>query len=404
MTQSQYTITVGQHDEQIIGSSEVAIQAGVDYLARRGGGTLYLGPGVYRLNSAVCLADHIRFIGNGLDTILLKNPSIRTALADDAEGYVNEIELADATGFEIGYGIALKQPGRFKVERFTIIGKSGNRVLLDRYLVEDYGIEQEAYASTLFPLIYGDKLTDITVQNLVLDGNREQNELIDGNFAAALFLQYCERVQIDAVTAQNYHGDGFSCQTVHDLVIENCSAINNCNLGLHPGSGSTRPIMRNNRIEGGNIGIYFCWSVTEGLAEDNVITGSDIGISIGYCDNDNLVRNNRIIGAKQSGLAFRDEKRPGHNRIECNYFEDCGPVEGGAVIDIQGKTESVILLDNQLVETRPNAKTTAIRLGPDAADITMTNNTFTGFTHEVIQEQPVLVGAAGLSDPPPPTE
>jgi hypothetical protein len=36
----------------------------------------------------------------------------------------------------------------------------------------------------------------------------------------------------------------------HDVIVENCTSAGHTGLGLHPGSGSQRTVMRNNRLEG----------------------------------------------------------------------------------------------------------------------------------------------------------
>ena len=76
---------------------------------------------------------------------------------------------------------------------------------------------------------------------------------------------------------------------------QNCHCHDNADLGLHPGSGSQRPIVRGNRLERNNIGLFFCWGVKYGLAEKNVIEESkSYGISIGHRDTDNLIRDNDV--------------------------------------------------------------------------------------------------------------
>ena len=59
-------MTVGRGDGQINGSDDRVIQAGIDYLATLGGGTLKLLPGIYHLNNAIYLRSNIRIEGFGL--------------------------------------------------------------------------------------------------------------------------------------------------------------------------------------------------------------------------------------------------------------------------------------------------------------------------------------------------
>jgi len=107
-----------------------------------------------------------------------------------------------------------------------------------------------------FPDPGGDAIENLQIENLVLDGNRKQNAELDGNYAGCIFLQDCNRIHIRGVTARNYHGDGISWQVSHDVVVENCVSEHHTGLGLHPGSGSQRPVIRNNTVRGNNIGIF----------------------------------------------------------------------------------------------------------------------------------------------------
>ncbi len=68
------TITVGGKDGDLVGTTDKAIQAAVDYVAQRGGGTVHIQPGTYRFRNAVYLAPRIRLIGSGPETVLIKEP------------------------------------------------------------------------------------------------------------------------------------------------------------------------------------------------------------------------------------------------------------------------------------------------------------------------------------------
>jgi nitrous oxidase accessory protein NosD len=240
----------------------------------------------------------------------------------------------------------------------------------------------------LFPLLSGEAVSDLVIEDLVLDGNRAQNANLDGNYAGCIFLQDCSRIVIRGVTARNYNGDGISWQICHDVIVENCVSENNAGLGLHPGSGSQRPVIRNNRIANNDIGIFFCWGVKYGLAENNSLAGNRVGISIGHRDTDNLVCGSEIRRSKDVGILFRPERGrdfAGHrNRIERNRLVDNGGDKGFA-IDVQGATESIVLTGNQIVETRGPAGRVAVRLGKDTRDIQWRDNTIQGFVKDIEQ-------------------
>lgn len=384
------TITVGPDKADLVGSTEKVIQAGVDYVARFGGGTVKILPGTYKLRNSVFLQSKVRLLGSGKETILIKEPSISTKLAADSDWYDQEITLEDAKGFEIGDGVCLrtKNPhnGSENILKRTLIARTDNRFKLDRPLRENFWKMGNSTASTLFPLVTGEHITDIVVENLTLDGNRARNANLDGNHAGCIFFQDCSRITIRGVTARNYNGDGMSWQICHDVLVENCTSEGHAGLGLHPGSGSQRPIIRNNKLIGNDIGIFFCWGVKYGLAENNHVERNRVGISIGHRDTDNLITKNHIALSKDVGILFRPERGKdfaGHrNRIVKNKLIDNGH-DKAAAIDIQGGTEAILLEQNDIVETRGPAQRVAVRLGPQTSNIQLKGNAIKGFAKEV---------------------
>jgi len=385
------TLTVGPKQADIVGANEKAIQAAVDWVARYGGGTVKVLPGIYRLRNAVDMAAKVRLLGSGDASVLFKEESISAPIAADSDWFDQEITLKDATGFNIGDGIALqtKNPhhGGSDVYKGTLIARSGNRFKLSKALRKNFWLRGNTTASTLFPIINCEHVEDVVIENITLDGNRENNANFNGNYAGGIFAQDCSRLTFREVTSRNYNGDGFSWQICHDVVVENCQSLDNAGLGLHPGSGSQRPIMRANRLERNNIGIFFCWGVRHGLAENNeCIENRSYGVSIGHRDTDNLVRLNDILRSGKSGVLFRPERgkdfAPHRNVFEQNRILDSGRDDGVAV-DVQGEVESITLRKNEIRETRGPAKRIGIRVGPKTSDVRLEANQITGFAEKV---------------------
>lgn len=385
------TITVGPRKADIVGTNEKAIQAAVDWAARYGGGTVRILPGVYRFRNAVHMASKVRLLGSGADSILFKEPSISTMTAADSDWFDQEITLKNANGFRLGDGIALqtKNPhhGGKEVYKGTLIARSGNRFKLSKALRKNYWLRGNTTAATLFPIINCEFVEDVVIENITLDGNRENNENFNGNYAGGIFAQDCSRLAFRNVESRNYNGDGLSWQICHDVVVDGCHSHDNAGLGLHPGSGSQRPIMRNNRLERNNIGIFFCWGVRHGLAENNkCIENRSYGVSIGHRDTDNLVRLNEIIRSGKSGVIFRPERgkdfAPHRNVFEENRIVDSG-TDSGIAVDVQGEVESITLRKNQIRESRGPAKRVGIRVGAQTRDVRLIANEISGFSTSV---------------------
>ena len=381
------SITVGRQDGQINGSDDRAIQAGMDYLTTLGGGTLKLLPGTYYLNNAIYLRSNIRIEGSGDETVLIKNPSVSTPLAVDSDWYDSDVTLIESDGFEVGYGVCLraKTPhhGGSNVIKRTIIAKEGNRLWFDRSLEKNFWADHEAQISTLFPILSGEHICDVEIRDLVLDGNKSNNGHLDGNYAGCIFMQDCERIKIDNVEARNYNGDGISWQICHDVTVANCRSLSNADLGLHPGSGSQRPIMKDNYLAGNRLGLFFCWGVKHGVAENNrILNNRQYGISIGHRDTDNIIRHNQIEGSGEVGITFRNEpnegRSPHRNIVENNRIANSGSDKDGIGIDIQGETQSITIRENQITEMREGGEHVGVQIGEKTANILLEKNEFSG--------------------------
>jgi hypothetical protein len=151
------TITVGPKKADLVGTTDRAIQAAVDYVGNRGGGTVRVLPGTYRLRNSIFLQSKVRLLGSGIDSVLFKEPSVSTKIIVDGDHWDQEITLADPKGFQVGDGVRLvsKDPygkGTNIIQR-TLIAARGNRFKLDRRLEERFHLEGEPQIATNFSLL-----------------------------------------------------------------------------------------------------------------------------------------------------------------------------------------------------------------------------------------------------------
>ncbi|MFN7932429.1 MAG: right-handed parallel beta-helix repeat-containing protein [Bryobacteraceae bacterium] len=385
------TITVGPEKADLVGADHRVVQAGVDYVAGLGGGTVHLLPGTYRFRNAVQMRSGVRVLGSGLDSVCMKEPTIKTALVENSDWYDQEITLKDPSGFHVGDGIVLrtKNPhnGGEDIFRRTLVARSGNRFKLNQMLQENFWTKEGSLASRTHSLFEGYRIADIGIENICLDGNRAQSEFLNGNYVGCVFLRESNRIHMKGVTARNFNGDGISYQVCHDVRVEDCVSIDHANYGLHPGSGSQRTVVTGCRLERNDIGFFFCWGVKWGLVEKNVMADNRrFGVSIGHNDTDNVVRNNEVLRSGKFGIYLRQEHgptfAPSRNRIETNRVVDSGN-ESGAAVEIEGVTEQVMLKGNVLLETRGAASRVGVRIGKDAKAITLAENKIEGFSAPV---------------------
>jgi hypothetical protein len=401
-TSRPLTITIGQDKGDLQGTDDKVIQAGIEYLHRMGGGVLQIYPGTYDMNNALYLRPNITLRGSGENTVLRKTDGVVTSILRDMDWYEYAVQVENVTGFVTGGGIMLRSridssDWAFNVFKGTIKSIEGNVIFLDNIPYENFWVDEDISAATIFPIITAAEKTDnVIIEDIVLDGNKTNNEIIDGNYAGAAFIQNCDNWSFRNVTARNYNGDGYSFQVCDDIHFENCKSLDNSGLGFHPGSGSQRPVFRDCTSTGNDLGIFFCWGVTYGLVENCVLINNDrYGISIGHRDTDNLITGCRIEHNGKVGILFRE---PDGDNAFCagnrNTIVDCdindnGRDKSGIGIDIGWLTEDISVKGNRIGNTSgENQQHTGIRISENAKRVTLEGNTFTDSPAEIEDLRP----------------
>jgi len=231
-------------------------------------------------------------------------------------------------------------------------------------------------------VVSGYNLEGASIEDLVVDGNKEQNVSLNGCRGGGIFLYRGYGTVIRGCEVRNFNGDGISFQQSNDVLVEDCLSDGNTGLGMHPGSGSQRPVVRrciarNN----GEDGLFLCWRVRHGLFEKNILENNGrYGISIGHKDTDNLLQENEIRGNGEDGIFFRNETvgMAGHrNRVEKNVIENNGGKSDGAGIRVRGETRDLVFRDNIIRDTRPpeeRKQLVGIRIEDGAGDVVLEDN------------------------------
>ncbi len=379
-------VRVGQSDGDLMGRDHRVLQAAVDYVGALGGGTVEIGPGRYLMRDSLHLRAHVTVRGSGDDTVLVKAPGVVSLMALDGDFGEEQVTVVDAAGFEVGDGVAIRdaEAGGFHTTVARITGKTGNTFSISKPLNADCLASREARAATVFPVISGYEIEGARVESLTVDGNRDQNIHLNGCRGAGIFLYRGFGTVIRGCKVRNYNGDGISFQQSNDVQVLDCVSENNAELGLHPGSGSQRPLVRGCVARGnGSDGLSLCWRVRHGTFENNQLLGNGrFGISIGHKDTDNLLEKNVVRDNAHHGVVFRKESygMSGHrNRLVNNVIENNGVREGprGAGILIEGETEGIVIQGNVIRDTRSGegaTQRTAIRLGRKVGEVVIEDN------------------------------
>jgi hypothetical protein len=138
-------------------------------------------------------------------------------------------------------------------------------------------VENDGQAATVFAVVSGYFIQGARVENLTIDGNKDENLPLNGCRGGGIFLYRCPGTVIASCVVTNYNGDGISFQQSNDAQVLNCVSEANNGLGLHPGSGSQRPVVRGcTARNNGEDGLFLCWRVKQGVFEENISKATDV--------------------------------------------------------------------------------------------------------------------------------
>ena len=377
-------VKVGIRSGDVVGADNRALQAAVDYVAGLGGGVVEIGPGEYAMRDSLHLRAHVTVRGTPQATILRKAKAAVSPLGVDGDYGEEQVTVTDPSGFAVGDGVAIwdKNSGGFHTTVARIIGRNGNSFAISLPLNADCMVDGNAQAATVFPVVSGYYAEGVRVEDLTIEGNRDENVPLNGCRGGGIFLYRCPGAVLERCTIRNYAGDGISFQQSNDATVTACVSENNAGLGLHPGSGSQRPVVRQCVARhNGEDGLFLCWRVKQGVFEENILEANGrFGISIGHKDTDNLLRKNQVRGNQEDGIFFRNEAdgMAGHrNRVEENIVENNGLKGEAAGIRVRGETRDLIFKNNIIRDTRPEGErkqTVGIRLEEKVGHVVVENN------------------------------
>lgn len=371
-------ITVGHHDADISGTDNLAIQAAVDLLNSRGGGTVVILPGEYILNNSIYLRSNVNISGDKKSTVLKRCPALSSRLLVDADRFQKEITPADPSLFKPGMGIICRSNNLMNVmtdDPFTITAIEDGKLFVNHFILHDFTADTDSQGegghnglvANVFPMLLGSCIENVTIDGLTIDAQTEENPGWQNVRTAGILFATCENSVIRNVRISHVQGDGMTiAHGSKNITVENCETSYNTYHGIHPGSHSTFITVKNCHMHhNGSDGLYICWGIKNSRFLDNIIhhngirkVGKRNGISIGHKDTDNLISGNHIFENAISGIHFRKktEANGAHfNTITDNVIENNGLPEHtgkGYGIYINGITHDLIIKNNTIRETR----------------------------------------------------
>jgi parallel beta-helix repeat protein len=379
-------ITVGGPDADIPGFTSEGIQIALDAVKTRGGGIVKLGPGVYQIRGPLRLSDNTSLIGSGTATLLQKGDGFRTRFIVDADWGMLKATVQDASGFKMGMGIQLyddKHNQGWDVTTAVITDIRDNVIYFDGRTVNDYIASSNGTLSNACSIIEAVGVENVKVANLVVQGNKNTNDYINGCRGGGIYLHKSRNCLVEDVKVSEFNGDSFSWQITENITLRGCEASNGRGLGFHPGTGSDHSVVENcSSHDNRGDGIFLCWRVQNGIFRNNTVyANGDNGISIGHQDTDNIFENNRVFENAHHGVFFRDEREAnsGHrNTFIKNTIENNGMKEESGGFFIGGETHDIKITHNTIRSTGKGNQSAAVLIGKKASSITIADNEISG--------------------------
>jgi hypothetical protein len=416
---SETVITAGITGADFCGRDNRAIQAAIDAVAHRGGGTVKILPGTYVLEDSVHLRDNVTLIGSGAETILRKGPQVYSRLSADL-GYGHyDVSLAEPDKFHVGMAVTIRDDGAFGFYETiaTLTWQDGDRFGVDQMLNHDYARSRggEVYSSSA--PISAKFVANIEVRDLVIDGNRDENpRTLNGCRGAGVFLLAVKNARVSNVVVRDLNGDAIGFQQCTGVTIEDCLMEKNTGHGLHPGSGSVGGVMRRCRCIGnGHDGVFFCLRATYCVCDACEFIGNgDHGVSIGHRDTNNAIVGCRVAGNYGAGIFFReaDEVMAPHvTLIADNTVADNCTEKEDAEILIAAPVRGVRIINNVIEHHAGGRPVFGIHACAEVGEVVICGNRFAGdFAQEmkleceasaVVRAAPEGALAAGPDAAPP---
>ncbi len=371
-------LTVGNARSDIPGFTNTQIQAAIDRCACLGGGTVVLSKGRFLMHDSMHLRTGVHVRGQGSATVLLKAP-MKSARITCFLGYGHrDLELDTPDIFNPGDGVLIRDNNAFGFYTTvaTLVRREGDIWFTNRPHQHDYLGANGGVVETLFPVVSAENISDATLENLRIEGNRKQNPVKANGCRACGFLALnAHRVTVRGVTVNDYNGDGFGFQTCDDFAAEGCTVAHCTGNGFHPGSGSNRFHMINCTARNNlGCGLYYCLRVRHGLLENSLFEkNGSFGVSIGERDTDSINRNLTIRLNGAAGIYIRPciHANAAHRTLieKCTLDHNCaGKDQADAEIILQGETDGLRVLGNT-IRPRPGKSGILIRKGTPPCEI-----------------------------------
>jgi hypothetical protein len=378
---AQKEISVGGNNADICGFNNLSIQFAIDAVAKTGG-TVKLMPGLYTINAPVRLKSNVKLIGFGNETILKRTKGIQTRFIIDADYGELKLTVENSDGFEPGMKIQVSDryySSCWDVSTAYITEIQDSIIYIDDYLIRDYRSDRDGKVSNASSVIEVIGAENVSISNLSVDGNRNENFFADGCNSAGIYIFKSKQVTVDNVNVKDFNGEGISWQMTEYVTVKNSKVSENGKNGMHPGGGSPFTFIENNDVHHNDRdGLYICWRVYQSKILNNRFHHNGrYGICTGHKDTDVIFTENHIFNNGSDGIHLREEREsnaPHRNTFVKNTIENNGIYDGGYGFSINSPARDLILKENIFRSTGKKTQKAAIYIQANGVAPELINN------------------------------
>ena len=378
-------LSVGGAQADVHGYSNRSIQLAVDALPVEGG-TVKLDPGTFELKDGVRLRSNVNLIGSGPETILKRGMGYKSRLIDDADYAELKLMVEDASGFEPGMSVQIldgPQSGCWDVSAATITDIQDNVLYIDSYLIRDYSADNDGWVSNAGSGVLVMEAENVLVSSLVIDGDKEHNEKMDGCNGGGVAILKSRNVTIENVHVKDFNGEGITWQITENVTVQNCEIEGSGNIGLHPGTGSPKSKILNNNVHHNTVdGMFICWRVHHSVVKNNQFHHNGRhGICTGHKDSDVVFEDNHVFENGSDGINLRQENSrnsPHRNTFIKNLVENNGQNGEGYGFAVYSTPQDLVIKDNIIRDTGRGTQKAGVFMLEKVPKVTMENNKISG--------------------------
>jgi Right handed beta helix region len=371
----------------VVGRDSESLQKAANLL--HPGDVLSIGAGTYTMENSLFVPSGVTVRGVAGKTILRKARGVESPLVEDADYGDTFLAVADPEKFHPGMGVAIVDDtlkAGWDISISSIASVQPPYVIVNPMTVRDYDRQkQHARMTNTYPILCAIDAANVVLEDLIVDGNRAENNYIDGCRGGAIYMYRVRNVTVRRCTARNYNGDGISFQISDGVHVIDSESYGHAGYGVHPGTGSVSSLVKDCRLrDNGDIGLFLCWRVRHGRFENNVIENNGhYGISIGHKDTDNEFVGNTVAHNGLTGVYFRKETAENsgsRNVFRNNKVLDNGNAREGYGFYIEPYATDLVIESNQIADTRAEKRTQryGIYKAPGAGSVEASNNWMSG--------------------------